>query len=424
MRRTIHLASVGTVAQRTSLSRSARGPRAWVTVAVVTSTLSACDGGADSGSLEVFPDAGGAADADLAGRGDLVHAGRLDDRIAFVVDPEPVYHVGWSDGDHPFGLIGGAALLGGGRAVVGDFITGSLVLLGPDGTPVAQWGSAGEGPGEFGRVNSLARAGPESVVVYDSRLRRFTLLENGETRSTVTWALAATFPYLSVIGFDAARNRALMVPASYPTGFTEPWYRVPILGTDLAGGAVDTVRVIDFVMRQPPEGGRDPYGRRSAVGISAGALILARNDRPDVEILNLEGRTVRVIRWDEEPRAFTDSIFEAFERAYLEGLDPNPDPTRAAQRTELLAGWRAGRLPTLPYTRALRGDDQGNVWIGEFPLRSDREERYRVFSAEGEWLGWVEMPPRTEVMDIYEGHLLARHFSPLGVEALALYRLR
>jgi len=39
------------------------------------------------------------------------------------------------------------------------------------------------------------------------------------------------------------------------------------------------------------------------------------------------------------------------------------------------------------------------------------------------WLGWVELPPRFEVLDIGRDHLLGLHRDELDVEAVALYPL-
>lgn len=71
-------------------------------------------------------------------------------------------------------FVPGGRLLSDGRIAVVNGGTNEVRLFHPDGTPDTIFGGAGDGPGEF-RGISLAGAVGDSLILYDTRLRRTTV---------------------------------------------------------------------------------------------------------------------------------------------------------------------------------------------------------------------------------------------------------
>lgn len=140
-----------------------------------------------------------------------------------------------------------------------------------------------------------------------------------------------------------------------------------------------------------------------------------------VEWLDTDGRLTRVLRWGEDPAPLTDSVvadFSAFYRGVLEerGMESGAIDAQVAAILEPAEG-------PLPLADRIRTDDEGRLWVSSYGSRFDGVDRYRVFATEGEWLGWVHLPPDFEVLDIAFGHVLGVSRNGFDVEAVTLYRL-
>lgn len=68
-------------------------------------------------------------------------------------------------------------------------------------------------------------------------------------------------------------------------------------------------------------------------------------------------------------------------------------------------------------------DDVGDIWAERYRFPWDTIPRWDVFSPQGRWLGTVETPARSTVLQIGADFLLVHHRDELGVERIRLYRL-
>jgi len=152
--------------------------------------------------------------------------------------------------------------------------------------------------------------------------------------------------------------------------------------------------------------------------VTAGALLITRGDRAQVEVLDLEGRTTQIIRWTEQRRTVTDDLWAE----YAENMRGN----MADDDVEVNRFLAEGRAVTdeLPYLSYVHGDTEGRVWVSEYSLPFRYPERYRVFDRAGDWLGWVSMPPRVEILDIGSDMILAIQRNDFDVEAIVLLPLQ
>lgn len=348
----------------------------------------------------------------------IVENGPLSDVVAFRLE-EPVYQVGWSSADHLWERVGAGVLLSGGHAGIGDVGSSEIVVLGPSGAVVEILGGPGQGPGEIGSIRSLSLVGLDTIVVEDYRNRRITLFHAGAvTRSYRTDGRAVSG--LRGIGTDG-HGGLIMTTSQYWPFSEDPWIQAVIARHALDTGETDTVAFFDSWPGLTEGVTPNPFRSQGWAGVTAGALATTRGDRPQMERLDLNGNVTHAVRWVEERKPANDSVWRDYEefRRSLEPLFAN-----SPEQDRVLADLRGAAEGPLPYSGWIRGDDAGNVWVAEYAADWRYPSRFRVFSPTGEWLGWVEVPPRFEVLDIGQGYLLGVHRDEFDVAAIALYRLQ
>ena len=341
----------------------------------------------------------------------IVELGPLVDIDAFRLG-EPVYRLGWSDTDHNFSQVVTGVLLSEGRTAVGDWGSDEVVILTSAGTVEAVLGGPGQGPEEIGSLQSLSRLPGDTLVLRDLGNGRISFIHEGQWvrsyRSEVAYLLTA-------VGLQD-RN-LVMVTVGYRPGFDEPWFQGSIVRHPLETQQFDTVRSFDWVSRMS-RGETSPLPAWGSVGVTAGALLITRGDRAQVEVLDLEGRTTQIIRWTERRRTVTDDLWAEYAEHMRSGIAGDD-----AEVNRFLAEGRAA-ADELPYLSYVHGDTEGRVWVSEYSLPSRYPERYRVFDRAGDWLGWVTMPPRVEILDIGSDMILAIQRNDFDVEAIVLLPLQ
>lgn len=77
----------------------------------------------------------------------------------------------------------------------------------------------------------------------------------------------------------------------------------------------------------------------------------------------------------------------------------------------------------LPFHGGVIGDAVGNAWLPVYDLPARLSHRYFVISADGRWLGTVELPGAFRILDIAEDRILVVEENDVDVEAVAVYRL-
>jgi len=358
----------------------------------------------------------------------IVEVGLIDDREAFRLAESPEYVVGWEQNDYPFYHISGGKLLSDGRAALTDAGNLQIVILSRSGAVETVLGAPGEGPGEFVRLMGMGLLEGDTIVAEGSIQglsgRRFSLFHGEELVRVLS---VPDFPggvTRRTIGIDP-QGRLALHPSTAPahTSATDSWFKAPLLRVDLATGRVDTVFTFDFVASA--SSGRGEIFRSGSASMTRSGYLVGRNDRPLIEFRDFDGRLIRVLRWKEEP-SVADDMFWSEYRAAL--IDSEPNHTRVEELIERLR--RSGS--SLPYFRTSRGfpvflsDDLDNIWLpvfSPFSNSSDFDARYRVFSPQNEWLGWVEMPERSRVLDVRDGRALLLRFDQYRTRAVAVYRL-
>lgn len=347
----------------------------------------------------------------------IVENGPLSDgQIAFRLSEDPIYRIGWADGDYQFNGITSGGLLPDGSAVVGDRGSGQVIVLSAGGELRHVFGGKGEGPDEIGMLSSVRVLPPDTVVVEDDGNGRFMIFHDGFlVRSLRVEDAMAAYALIS-IGTDG-RQGLLMTTSLVIEGFDEPWLQASIVRTDLVSGSINTITRFDFVQNDSETNG-NPFAASGQVGVVGGAPFVGRNDKPEIKKLNPDGTVAMVIRWQDERLAYSDSIWTVFELVFRERT------SLPRQRVEeILRDRKSGVGAPMPYFRRIVGDARGNAWVGEYSVDSRDRRRYQVFAPTGEWLGAVEMPPRLTIIDIGIDRLVGVQRNELDIEAVVLYGL-
>lgn len=341
----------------------------------------------------------------------IVDYGILDGRIAHRVG-SPTYHLGAYGSAYAFSWIYHGVLLSDGTAVIGDVATRELYFIDPSGEAVVLRGGPGGGPGEFGGLESITVVGGDTVVVEDDSRNRLSWYHGAELLRTSPFDHRIMVNDLHIIGWDGRE----MLMATWGSDVPTPgeWHLGHLVSHPLGTERFDTIT--EYRMGwAPPSGTR--LNPLNAIGYSAfteGALLTAWGADGEVHVRPVDREGSTLIRWTEPPRALTDSLWAEY-LYYAELRGRSADARGAAAR--------AGVQAPLPAIGGLKGDRLGRIWVAEFSADRYHPTRYRVFGHTGNWIGWVRMPPRTQILDIGTDAILAVRRDDFGVQSVVLLPL-
>jgi hypothetical protein len=311
---------------------------------------------------------------------------------------------------YEFERVTDALWLDDGRIVVADDGWREVRFFSPSGEFIASVGRAGEGPGEFQRIQTISPWRGDSIVVFDQRLDRATVLsENGGVRTIPLADLSHRPEYLRALGASGLIG-LFSSPAFQPA---EPGaYRVPylVIRLDEQGVVLDTLGQI---------GGREGYW---AQGIS-GPLLIGKDGHlaarggdavfGDADSLQYEryregiGSTQRV-RVPTFDLTLSAQEVEDVRQRFLRPQDP-PDVRRAVEAMPFPS--------SRPAFSKLLIDDEGCLWAASYRIPGEPEgpRDWQVFDSVGTWLGRVSVPARFSPLDIGSDFILGVWLDPLDV---------
>lgn len=354
-------------------------------------------------------------------------------------DPLPVAsEIGVPSGAEELELadVAGAIELPDGSVVVANGATDELRVFDADGSFLRAMGGEGEGPGEFLSLDYLGLRGADTVVVYDARLLRLSLLD-ATGRFLRSYVIAdATLPYV-VGSLDSGPLVAWQFYGPEPEGVgvytgqvefgtvTLPEGRFQAVGVTTAAEEAQ-VRYRGRVTRAFRAFSRE--GDVAARGDHIYVLESSANNR--IRVHDPGGRLVRVIAVDMARRAPTAEDVSAWVESWMEEFPP---PSRDVEEW-----WRFGFRETeppdsIPLIRSLEADSDGNVCAERYPLTWDSPGRYWCFSPEGDVVRSFVLPPGQvrrgphpywdPQLRITEEGILGVWADELGVERVAVFEL-
>ena len=349
----------------------------------------------------------------------------------FGVSDDPVYRVGWHEGDHEFEDIVAGGLWADGRAVVGDGgRTLQIVVLSATGSVDAILGGPGQGPGELGGILAVLAVGDDAVWVQDNRARRLTVFRGADVAGTLP---LGSMGYGQLLGTDPAGEVLMGPPLSRVIGrrYETPWLSVPLVRVEFGADHADTLAWADWDQSLVDGAGNNPFMSGGFATVANGQFVVGRGDRPEIRWLDERGRLRQIARWRATSgpvpatsvSAWEVGMRAAFERAERpqSSIESSITIMKEAMREPLPHFGIAGPMP--PFG-GLMSDLHGNVWIPSYLIpRVSAPQRYHVMSPQGEWLGWIEMPEGFRLLAVGMEHVLGVERNALDVHAAALYAI-
>ena len=339
----------------------------------------------------------------------------------------PVFEVGWDPDDPTFTWIQSGRILSDGGALLGDYGSGALYRLGPDGEVLSTWGGKGGGPGEYQRLDGIVLRG-DTVIVSDGEQQRMTMLSPVGAVLHTTPLSGGFFHQASSVLSD---GRVLLVPSVGYAGVSDmrpEWVfeHQPVLAFSVSDETSDTLAMVPHLRRWYGSRGAGP-GPVSVRGEAAGfqgGFAAARADEPAVRWYDPAGRVTQIVRWAEEARPLTAEWKQQYTASMEEALRAGGmDEARAArQLQELQEGFDRHDGP-LPFWGAFHVDEVGNAWLQQYSRPMDRPTGWRVISREGDAGGWVDLPDVVQILDITDDHVLAVSFDESDVPAAVMIPL-
>ena len=349
----------------------------------------------------------------------------------------PAAAIGVLEGAPEYQLYGARAALRmrDGRIAVANSGTKELRFYAPDGSFVGASGREGEGPGEFREMASLFRLTGDSLLVYDWRTRRLSLMDpqGGFVRSVGMPMPERRFPFpIGVLDDERVVVRlgrmfgrgappadglvpdtvqlALFDWRSDSAALGEPFARLPGGDMYLASGGSARNRWISMmsVLLAP-----------SASTEVRGSLVYhTLGDRYEIQVLGADGRLRRVIRRGHTPVPITSAMHEQAVERNLENIEDENQKKR--QRT-MIQGMPVPEV--LPAIQRLTVDRAGRVWSQRYSAWEDEPGTWDVFDERGGWIAAVQMPARFRPTDIGRDWVLGIARDELDVEQVRLYDL-
>ena len=297
-----------------------------------------------------------------------------------------------------------------------DETSARLYRIDASGRLLGAVGGRGGGPGEFASNSGMAATHDSGMAVWDPRQARVSLFAgDGTFRRT----LRTPGTLYASDGLQASRTGALYLKRELrPPSGTEIVAPIGLVRLDSSGADVDTI------VPNVPQVSTPVYtARTSTVGASAssnhaaeahwawhpaGFVVTGHGGRYEITIAPRGGRPV-VIR-----RALTPIVVPPEERA--------DDQARITWVMRLnIPGWTWSG-PAVPDTKApltrLRVDRSGRIWArvatpsvripdaelepvkrNKPPYRFTAPNVWEIFAASGRFLGRLELPPRSELVE-------------------------
>ena len=213
------------------------------------------------------------------------------------------------------------------------------------------------------------------------------------------------------------------------SGFEDEWLPGHMARLDMETGAVDTVASYDLMSRPPPGLRWNPIGAAGWITVSDGQFVYTRSDRPEVTWRLSDGTVTQIVRWQAEPAPLTEEMLQGIE-AGLRASNQMANPGAAAADIDRMTDndmsvYRAVIGGPMPLFTTTFADAEGRVWLPSYRPGDSSEgvPSYTVISADGEWLGTVEAPPRFRILDVAHGLVLGVQLDEMDVENVVVYEL-
>ena len=336
---------------------------------------------------------------------------------------EPLLDIGSVDGPEEYLLAGAGAvaLLEDGGVAIGDR-SRRIRYFGADGVYEGSFGRQGDGPGEFQFPHSIWQTSDGSLVVFDARHWRLTVIRDTQLVSTHPVRPPGANPPASAALLDdgsvIVHETLFAIPESGFAPMPEIVRRIP-----LDGQSPDTVLRTEGGRMGPIEysGGSmvsGPLFEPDFTASAAGDAIYASDcDEPQYRQLSPEGELRRIVRWVTGDRTVGPEDVEAVRQAALAEDETEEERRRTQEYFD--ARPVNDRVPTCAYLRAGPG---GNVWVRAYASSFSSPGIWHVFD-EGRLAYTVRLPAKTFLVALASDRFAVVQLDELDVEHLRVYAM-
>lgn len=346
------------------------------------------------------------------------------------IEPEPLLTIGGLDADESQQLfeVAGGVRLADGRIAIANGGTSDIRVFTPDGTLAATYGRKGEGPGEFSSVQLAGRIGEDSLIVFDSDLRRVSILavDTGYVRSYVVGSEGGGYP---LARGTLAGGRLLLgggmsfsSDEGFPNGLVRPPSRYMVIGPDgETVGDLGELPAREMFARATATSftaSGVPFAKVTAIAAASKRVWLGTGESWELRAHAPDARLERIVRFDRPLRPVTQAMVNAFiEERAAEADDENLARSVRASLAEMPAP------SSVPPWELFETDALDCLWIGEYLLPGEGARAWTILDPDGRVAGRLSLPPRTRPLDIGSDWLLGVTTDELDVERLTLWRL-
>lgn len=294
-------------------------------------------------------------------------------------------------------------------------------------------GGSGTGPGEF-RDIELPGINGDTLILWDTRLERITRVTLdgnpvGTTRLSVPADAQLPDPTVTGVFGDgrlllSGRSRAL---STMPSALRRDTIPLAIAGGDgtferliarVPGHENVIVTGPGFVTMLPR-----PFGARTLVATDDNSLLVSVGDVDAVTRYGTDGTVLAEYRLDRPRRLISQAEIEQQRRRLAAQVEQLPPPIDQAV-ADAMAGVAVPRV--YPAHDRLLVDATGAIWLREDvgPGRVNVENhRWTVLDRDGNWLGMVTTPRRTEIHQVTRDRIIGVWRDENDVEHVRVHRL-
>lgn len=332
--------------------------------------------------------------------------------------------------DLVFSHVIGAVFLADSSLAIADDRSYEIVFLDPDGSLRARSGGEGRGPGEYTSIGRIGIGVDGVPFVFDSRQRRFTLLEPGGEMTGVQEMERG----LGTVPLSRLQNGYFLAAQAVRSPLPPGPQRAPVLllHIDDSGQIVDTLGEWAGKERFVAE-------RWNPVGFGATTLFTGRGphaligttDSLDLTLYRGSVPAVR-ISGGGAPRAVTAEEKRIWTAAFLSMFEGE---ARSSWRRRLEQSFVRD---TYPAYGAISVDDEGRIWIGDYPKLTDEMRGWTILEPDGTPVGTLSLPVYRpawledtetvtdqphELLDAAHGRIAVLRRDALFVEFVEVYQL-
>lgn len=322
--------------------------------------------------------------------------------------------------DYEFFSATDATRLSDGSFVVADDGDDEIRIFSPEGIHSRTLGRAGDGPGEFQRLDQVIALPGDSILAYDFWQARITVFDpEGRTARIVT--------------LDGAYRPRPLIPLASGgyvgkstdfTGFGDRagLHRMlsPIVRVNQDGVASDTLSTIPGG-ESVVFGGGDAWalwGKNSHLAVHGNDVYVGSADSVEYQVLSPDGELQRLVRIPGYDLTLSQHEVESEYAAFM------PDPSNASPVLREIMDQQPDRSHRPAYSDIVI-DVHANVWLKRFQGRHEESEPtvWFVFDLSGEWLGSVALPAQFDVFRIGSDWIVGKRPDELDVQHVQLLRL-